>query len=398
MTAGYGLIPSGVYRMAPGMNRFSQGGSPLAALIGNALGTYESQHQQQQEDLLQAQREQDAAQARKTDIGLRLLGAGYAPGAGQPSAEGATPTGMGPSIPNVTPGPDTYQVPGVGPVHRIPTDRDTLAANATATTQATRRAVGHALATQVLGHDVDDPTADGIGGAPGAFVASQKPDAGGKGQFFHGPSGEVMYGEPGGKVTDTGKNVGQSQTAGGQGGVTAQETRAAARNALAALDQADAALKDDPQADIYPATAALAEGAGHLPIVGTALQGLTGPAAQRALRPTQQKFQQGMDQFLHNYSALLPKGGRSTTILMNLRHSFAPQAGQDSPDVRGAFARARAGLRQQLEALAAGRDPGLLPQGEMVVPPSVEAPPVAAPAAGPAVSPAPSPIHWKKWQ
>lgn len=172
---GYGLIPSGVYRMAPGLNRFQQGGSPLAALIGNALGTYESQHQQQQEDLLQSQREQDAAQGRKTDIGLRLLGAGYAPGAGQPSVDGATPTGMGPSIPNVTPGPDTYNISGVGPVHRIPTDKDTLATTASTAQRAERVRIGHALATQTLGHDVDDNTAEGIGGAPSAFIASQKP-------------------------------------------------------------------------------------------------------------------------------------------------------------------------------------------------------------------------------
>lgn len=396
MGVGYGLIPSGVYRMAPGLNRFQQGGSPLAALIGNALGTYESQHQQQQEDLLQAQREQDAAQGRKTDIGLRLLGAGYAPGAAQPTGTVNVP-GVG-TIPDFANTPETYNISGVGPVHRIPTDKDTLAANATAATRAERVRIGHALATQTLGHDVSDDEAEGWGGAPSAMIAANKPEP--KGSFFHGPSGEVMYGEPGGKVTDTGKNVGQSQSMGGQGGVMAQETRAAARNALAALDQADAALKDDPNADIYPTGAAIAEGAGNVPVVGGLLKGAMGPLGQAQLRPSQQKYQQAMDQFLHNYSALLPKGGRSVSILQNLRNSFTPRAGQESADVRGGFARARAGLRQQLEALAAGNDPGLLPQGEMVVPPPAAGSPAPVSTQVTPVSPAPvgAPIHWKKWQ
>lgn len=166
--------------------------------------------------------------------------------------------------------------------------------------------------------------------------------------------------------TGTKYRVGLGKPSGVQGGVMAQETKAAARNALAALNQADALLARDPEADVLPVAASVARGAERVPIIGGMLSGAMDPIAQHSMRPTQQQFQQAMDQFLHNYSALLPRGGRSVQILKNLRNSFAPAAGQTDAEVRKGFATARAHLRQTLEALAAGREPtGPLPGTEL---------------------------------
>lgn len=168
--------------------------------------------------------------------------------------------------------------------------------------------------------------------------------------------------------------------AGAAGGVTAMETRAAAQNALAALNQADAVLQRDPNADILPTGAALARGAkAHGGIIGL-LGGAAEPLAQQAMSATQQEFQQAMDQFLHNYASVLPRGGRSVAILQNLRNSFAPTAGQTEPQVRAAFAAARANLRATLEALANGQTPKeALPDGT----PPPATPRVAAPGYSP---------------
>lgn len=210
------------------------------------------------------------------------------------------------------------------------------------------------------------------------------------------PTGVAAYQQkhPPRPATSRGADAGASARARVAASVQGQETRAAAKNALAALDQADAALKLDPNADIYPTGAAIAEGAGNVPIIGGLLKGATGPLGQAQLRPTQQQYQQAMDQFLHNYSALLPKGGRSVAILQNLRNSFTPRAGQESVPVRQAFRQARGNLRKQLEALANGQDAGELPGA------------TPAPLADPAVTPPPTSVtphravvkDWSKYQ
>ena len=193
------------------------------------------------------------------------------------------------------------------------------------------------------------------------------------------------------KAAKPAADVGASARARVNASVQGQETQAAARNALAALDQADAALAKDPNADIYPTTSAIAEGAGNIPVVGGMLKGAMGPLAQSQLRPTQQQYQQAMDQFLHNYSALLPKGGRSVAILQNLRNSFTPRAGQESVPVRQAFREARANLRKQLQALANGHEVGDLPTG------STEAPVPNAPQSPSATPKAKATINWDNW-
>lgn len=170
-------------------------------------------------------------------------------------------------------------------------------------------------------------------------------------------------------VSDDGSKVriGPAPVAQGTlGSVMGQETRAAARNALAALNQADAILKRDSNADILPPEVSLARGAQHIPVIGTMLSGAMEPAAQAAMTPAQKQFQQAMDQFLHNYSALLPRGGRSVAILQNLRSSFTPGPGQNEPEVRAAFVKARDDLRRTLTDLAAGNVSGSLPGADQI--------------------------------
>ena len=190
-----------------------------------------------------------------------------------------------------------------------------------------------------------------------------------------------------GEVRTTG--LGKVAT-GNTNSVVTQETRAAAQNALAALNDADAALRADPNADIQPTTSAIARGAKSIPLVGGMLGGAMEPIAQSQMSPAQKQFQQAMDQFLHNYASLLPRGGRSVAILQNLRDSFAPKAGQTDAATRAAFTQARANLRHSIEALARGESPTGLPG---TAPASPAAP---SPQAAPPVAPAVNPLWWRK--
>jgi len=202
-----------------------------------------------------------------------------------------------------------------------------------------------------------------------------------------------------GEVRTTG--LGKVATGNTLGSVAAQETRAAAKNALAALDNADRILGQDANADIMPVAAAAARGAERIPFIGSALSGLTEPIAQHAMTNSQKLYQQAMDQFLHNYGALLPRGGRSVQILRNLRASFTPPPGATDKEVRAGFARARADLRRTLQELAAGNVPaGGLPglDGEEAAINTQGAPDVSAPPTPPAVPvpPAVNPLWWRK--
>ena len=186
--------------------------------------------------------------------------------------------------------------------------------------------------------------------------------------------------------------VGMAKPAASTNSVTANETRAAAQNAIAALDDADAALKADPNADIQPTASSIARGAKSIPLVGGALSGALEPIAQSQMSPAQKQFQQAMDQFLHNYASLLPRGGRSVAILQNLRDSFAPKPGQTDAQTRAAFTQARAHLRRSMEALARGESPSATPEGTAPVSPA--APSLQAPAVP--VAPAVNPRWWRQ--
>lgn len=154
-----------------------------------------------------------------------------------------------------------------------------------------------------------------------------------------------------GKIQKTGFNSGakgQNRT------INPELMQFAARNALQALVDANELLKKDPNADILPSAAAAIQGAGTTG-VGALVRGALGPLAQQAMTPNQQMFQRKMDQFLHNYGSLLPRGQRSMVILNNLRASFSPVAGQTDTEVRNDATQMRNHLMGQLRSLASGQ-------------------------------------------
>jgi len=207
---GYGLPSQSIFRMPYPLQRSLYGGGsdvdPVAALVGNALGSFQGVRnaRQQEADRQQALKRQDTATAnenqyRNADLTTRLLAAGYAPGAspsalgpdaGNSLSTGPTTGAVGaPSTPPVS--MDTLRsdrlpvgqpaapsaassdltIPGLGPFHRVGlSTADQKAADTDARLRTVHQRVGHVLAQQLFGHDVDDDTAEGLGTNPQAFV------------------------------------------------------------------------------------------------------------------------------------------------------------------------------------------------------------------------------------
>lgn len=155
-----GMVPRGAFYMPPGM-RYGMGGNedPLAALIGNALGTYSSVTEKQKSDALQAQKEKDDATRWNTTAAIDAYRAGLAPIQPQPNDPGTADAGV-------------QQALGTDALDRTPRPGQTPVMT--------------------------------IGGVPyGRDVGREL----GKGQFIlPGPAGgDILYGDPGtGTVTDTG--------------------------------------------------------------------------------------------------------------------------------------------------------------------------------------------------
>ena len=164
--------------------------------------------------------------------------------------------------------------------------------------------------------------------------------------------------------------------------VVERETKAAARTALDLVRKMRAQHTANPQNSQLSFGASALRGVGNLPVVGTALSGLTGPAAQQFMTPGQAGYQQEADQLLHLASSVLPKGGRSIALLNNLRASFTSAAGAKNPEA------AQQALAEQENQLTE-----VLGEGPVPAPPSAGAP--AAPTAAPA-TPSYNPKFWKK--
>jgi hypothetical protein len=196
MGMGYGLASPGIFRSAPGLNRGLLGGQanedPLAALIGNALGTYTSQTEKAKADALAAQREQDQANWRDLQTGIALHGAGLTtqappdtPGPGTPTTQPAM-TGAAfqgpmairkPDVTMATPSVPAQPVERIGGTSLYEAGRSAAEQRLQEQDAHARRLhqlVGHALAQSMLGHDVDDPTAEGFGAAPAVFAGLDK--------------------------------------------------------------------------------------------------------------------------------------------------------------------------------------------------------------------------------
>lgn len=123
MGASYGMVAPGIFRMPYQLSRFAgQGGNqdPLAALIGNALGSYQGGREKDIADALAAKKEQDEADYRQYQVGAVAAEKGLT---ATPPATSYTPTGftppagpMGiqsPEVMRANP-PPAPVVPGVG--------------------------------------------------------------------------------------------------------------------------------------------------------------------------------------------------------------------------------------------------------------------------------------------
>lgn len=141
---------------------------PAAAFINQALGGLGTART----FALQNRAQRDADTDRQQRVGLALLQGGFAPGQAQPSGTVNAP-GVG-TIPDFANTPETYQIPGVGAVHRIPTDKDILAGNATTAKRSAQIEVGKQLYQSYGLPGGSDEDYAGAGAAPGAFVAAHK--------------------------------------------------------------------------------------------------------------------------------------------------------------------------------------------------------------------------------
>lgn len=95
--AGYGMVQQGIFRAPYALQRGFYGGGgnqdPLAALIGNALGTYQASTEKDKADALQAKQEQDVANWRNFTGKLAAYKEGLTTEAPTPDN---TPTGFTP--------------------------------------------------------------------------------------------------------------------------------------------------------------------------------------------------------------------------------------------------------------------------------------------------------------
>jgi len=271
--AGYGIASPGIFRMPYPLQRGFTGGEvdPVAALIGNALGSFQGvragrQAEADRQDALQrqAQQEKDQANWRDLQTGIGLTNAGLTNVAPAPTAP-TTPTGFTPSGPAMT-GPAALRAPEVSTVSQMqtpaplvsvggqslwragPSAAEQKITEADTHAQLLHRKVGHALATQMFGHDVDDDTAEAIGTTPQSFTGLQKP--GEEPHYFTDDKGNVTV-SYGGKAGQPVPGV-QGQTRAEPGAkITPQQTQQAefGAGALAAWQQVERERTKNPQVE-----------------------------------------------------------------------------------------------------------------------------------------------------
>src|SRR5882672_5166223 len=245
----------------PYMPRWDTGSNedPLAALIGKGLqafGAVKTARQQEADRQQRLQREdaqeQDTRNWRDLQSGVALANAGLTTEAPKPTITDTPASDVGLVPPTVTPAQPIERVGGMSLYRGGPSAAETKATEIDDRQRVIHQRVGHALAQQMFGHDVDDVTAEGIGTNPAAFSSFQKTQ---EPRFtpVHGPSGDVVAFDPQhGTARSTGVSVGQAQSFGGMGGVTGREAQAAAKAVHDAAAEMAALYANDKQAPITP--------------------------------------------------------------------------------------------------------------------------------------------------
>lgn len=123
----------------------------------------------------------------------------------------------------------------------------------------------------------------------------------------------------------------------GKAVLTPDEQRAHREVVRAAKIMRDLYRKDKTAAQT-PVASAVATGLGKLPVVGGAISGLTGPAAQSAMTANQQAFQRAATQLRHHYAMISPHARTSLGLLHDINTAIVPPAGTDSSTIANAFA------------------------------------------------------------
>ena len=378
---GAGVMPR-FWAAPPGLYGAPRDVDPAASFINQALsglGTART-------FALQNRAQQDADQDRKTQIGLALLHAGFAPGVG--------------SIPDFANAPETYQVPGVGPVHRL---AQPLSPDQRATFGAQLLGAGFApgAATDQSGETYTLPEIGAVHRiqTDRDILADNKP-----------PEKIDPLSPEGIAATLRLKRSEATIPGGGAGGLQGRE----AAGVLQTLGNANTSLEgmEKTNAPEIPLTAALAGG-----VTGKLAGAETGEGIRTSmLSPAQQNYQSAATLWLHNYVALLPKARVQPTTLSQLRLAFFPPAGAD-PGTYGAYAQRRRDATAALTAAIQGqtadlsRVPGFegmrydpaagFSEGAGGGSPAPTPAPAPSPTPGPApVTPTPTkkPINWRKWK
>lgn len=173
--------------------------------------------------------------------------------------------------------------------------------------------------------------------------------------------------------------------------LTPAERRAAAQVVIA-LRKNIQLYQANPTAAETPWQSALAEGVGHLPLIGGSLRGGSGTLAQRARTPAQQEFQRNAVTIRHHYAMISPHTRMSLGLLADINTALVPPSGTDSSTIANGYAPAWQETLAQLEPLV---------QGEVGIAPAKSATPKAAapaPVAAPVVPTAPAPkVNKKFW-
>jgi hypothetical protein len=145
------------------------------------------------------------------------------------------------------------------------------------------------------------------------------------------------------------------------GGVTREKAVAGANTAVESIDDAEALLAQNPEADVLPMGAALARGAktsgGVVGLVG----GVAEPLAQRSMTPPQQQFQADMQRMVHSMVGLLPGSRQSIVLFNSLVNAYTPAPGE-SPAARTAKRQARLRARHWLDAVRRGESIPIPPE------------------------------------
>jgi hypothetical protein len=154
-------------------------------------------------------------------------------------------------------------------------------------------------------------------------------------------------------VTPSGGRVHPKPKPDTTGGFLEQKAQAGAGTAVESIDEAEALLRRNANADRLPLGAALARGAKTGGGLTGVLGGLAEPLAQRSMTPDQQEFQAAMQRMVHSMVGLLPGSRQSQVLFNSLVNAYTPQPGE-SAQARSAKRAARARAREWLAAVAGG--------------------------------------------